>query len=83
MMQQSIVCTAIPSLGRLVVELQPEVNAFAITDQHGVRKADTYAPPSFDHRFPSEYARKNKLGTPIPRSLDEGKFQATQKVLLV
>lgn len=62
MMHFSVICTAIPSLGRLIVELQPEVNAFAITQQHGLRNSDKYAISSFGHGFPSDYVRKNKLG---------------------
>jgi len=62
MMNSSIICTAIPSLGRLIVELQPEVNAFAITERHGVRSSDKYALSSFGHRFPKDYVRNNRLG---------------------
>ncbi|KAH8594760.1 hypothetical protein B0O99DRAFT_687537 [Bisporella sp. PMI_857] len=62
MMNLSIICTAIPSLGRLIVELQPEVNAFAITERHGLRSSDKYAVSSFGHRFPAEYIRGNRLG---------------------
>jgi hypothetical protein len=61
-MHFSIICTAIPALGRLIVELQPEVNAFAITEQHGVRNADKYALSSFGHRFPQQYLIDNRLG---------------------
>jgi len=59
-MHFSVICTTIPSLGRLIVELQPEVNAFAITARHGVKNSDQYALSSFGHRFPSDYVRKNK-----------------------
>jgi hypothetical protein len=62
MMNFSIMCTAIPSLGRLIVELQPEIQAFAITEQHGLRNTDKYALSSFGHRFPSDYVRNNRLG---------------------
>ena len=62
MMHFSIICTAIPSLGRLIVELQPKVNAFAITEHHGIKNSDKYALSSFGHRFPNDYVRKNKLG---------------------
>ncbi|RHZ50505.1 uncharacterized protein CDV56_102743 [Aspergillus thermomutatus] len=36
MVNLSIITTAIPSLGRLIVELQPSLNVFAITERHGV-----------------------------------------------
>lgn len=65
MMNFSIMCTAIPSLGRLIVELQPEVNAFAITEQHGLRSADKYALSSFGHRFPNAYVINNRLGAHV------------------
>lgn len=70
MMNFSIICTAIPSLGRLIVELQPEVNAFAITEQHGLRNTDKYALSSFGHRFPNSYVVSNRLGghTSVTRS---------------
>lgn len=61
-MNFSIICTAIPSLGRLIVELQPEVNAFAITEQHGLRNNDKYTFNSFGHRFQPEYVANNRLG---------------------
>src|SRR3954468_14454773 len=62
MMNFSIICTAIPSLGRLIVELQPEVNAFAITEQHGLRNNEKYALSSVGHRFQREYVGNNRLG---------------------
>jgi len=62
MMNMSIICTAIPSLGRLIVELQPEVNAFAITEQHGLRNNDKYALSSFGHRFQRDCFVNNRLG---------------------
>jgi len=62
MMNFSIICTAIPSLGRLIVELQPEVNAFAITEQHGLRNSDKYALSSFGHRFQRDNVVNNRLG---------------------
>lgn len=61
MLNLSIICTAIPSLGRLIVELQPEVNAFAITEQHGIRNSDNYA-FSFGHRFTRDFVANNRLG---------------------
>lgn len=62
-MNLSIIATAIPSLGRLIVELQPNINAFAITEQHGLRSADKYALSSFAGRFPHDFALENNLGT--------------------
>jgi len=62
MMNFSIICTAIPSLGRLIVELQPEVNAFAITENHGLRNNDKYALNSFGPRFRRDYIVNNRLG---------------------
>jgi hypothetical protein len=61
-MNFSIICTAIPSLGRLIVELQPEVNAFAITEQHGIRNNDQYDFSPSGHRRPLDYVRNNSLG---------------------
>jgi hypothetical protein len=61
-MHLSIIFTAIPSLGRLLVELQPAVNAFAITEQHGVRSHDKYALSSLAGRFPQDYVISNRLG---------------------
>lgn len=63
MMNLSLIATAIPSLGRLIVELQPNVNAFAITEQHGMRTSDKYALSSFAGRFPQDYTLENNLGT--------------------
>jgi hypothetical protein len=66
MMNISIICTAIPSLGRFIVELSPEVNAFAITERHGVSRRESesrYAfNSSFGHRFKQDYVLSNKLG---------------------
>jgi hypothetical protein len=63
MMNLSIIATAIPSLGRLIFELQPKVNAFAITEQHGMRTSDKYALSSFGGRFPQGYTLEDNLGT--------------------
>jgi hypothetical protein len=63
MMNLSIIATAIPSLGRLIVELQPNVNAFAITEQHGMRNSDKYGLSSFAGRLPQKYTLENSLGT--------------------
>jgi hypothetical protein len=62
MMNLSIMCTAIPSLGRLIVELQPAVNTFAITEHHGMSRGNKYILSSFAGRVPREYATNNKLG---------------------
>lgn len=68
MINGSIMATAIPSLGRLAVELQPSVNAFAITEHHGIRardKYDKYALSSLASGYPQNYsyAVENRLGT--------------------
>ena len=75
MMNLSIMCTAIPSLGRLIVELQPTVNTFAITEQHGISKRNKYIFSSFAGRVPREYATSNKLGghTSILGGRDRGR----------
>lgn len=62
-MNLSLIATALPSLGRLIVELQPAVNAFAITEQHGLRNGDKYALSSFAGRFPQDYTLENNVGT--------------------
>ena len=62
MMNLSIIATAIPSLGRLLVELQPNINAFAITEQHGMRTSHKYALSFFARRFPEEYMLADDLG---------------------
>lgn len=63
MMNSSIICTAIPSLGRLILELQPTINAFAITEHHGNARNDhRYIFSSFAGRVPREYAVTNRLG---------------------
>jgi hypothetical protein len=75
MMNLSIIATAIPSLGRLIVELQPAVNAFAITEHHGLR-GDKYALSSFGGRFPRHYATENRLGTHTSVRGSNGKSHA-------
>ncbi|KAK9645791.1 hypothetical protein V6Z96_007111 [Aspergillus fumigatus] len=50
MMNLSIITTAIPSLGRLMIELQPSHNAFAITERHGF-SGDKYAISSLSGHF--------------------------------
>jgi hypothetical protein len=62
MMNLSIMCAAIPSLGRLIIELQPTVNTFAITQHHGLSRNDRYILSSIAGRVPREYAVNNKLG---------------------
>jgi len=62
MMNFSVICTAIPSLGRLIVELQPEVNAFAITEHHGVRNNGVNALNSFGQRFHRDCITSNRPG---------------------
>lgn len=61
-MNLSVMCTAIPSLGRLIIELQPAVNTFAITEHHGLSGNNKYILSSFAGRVPREYATNNKLG---------------------
>jgi hypothetical protein len=63
MMNLSIITAAIPSLGRLMVELQPDVNAFAITEHHGGPSSQEYVFSSFAGRFERDYAIDNNLGT--------------------
>lgn len=50
MMHFSIIATALPSLGRVMIELQPTVNAFAITNRHGLRSNDKFGTLSFIHQ---------------------------------
>lgn len=76
MMNVSIFCTAIPSLGRLIVDLQPEINAFAITERHGSsnKTGDQYALPSvLGHRFKlsNRGVHMSVLGRPISRDETE------------
>jgi len=61
-MNLSIMCTAIPSLGRLIIELQPAVNAFAITENHGLSRNKKSILSSSTGRVAREYATNNKLG---------------------
>ncbi len=61
-MNLSIICAAIPSLGRLIIELQPTVNTFAITQHHGLSRNDRYILSSIAGRVPRDYAVNNKLG---------------------
>lgn len=68
MMNMSIFSTALPSLGRLIVDMQPDVHTFAITNQHrgannNTRPGDRYAfTNTFGHRFSPEYVKSNSLG---------------------
>lgn len=59
----SIIATSIPSLGRLAHELQPNVNAFAMTENHGIRSRDKYTISSLANHYPRETAEQNMLGT--------------------
>jgi hypothetical protein len=59
----SIIATSIPSLGRLAHELQPNVNAFAMTENHGLRSRDKYTISSLANHYPRETAEQNMLGT--------------------
>jgi hypothetical protein len=65
MMNVSIFSTALPSLGRLIVDFQPDVNTFAITDRQRThnRPGDRYAfTNTFGHRFSPEYVKNQSLG---------------------
>lgn len=65
-MNISIFSTALPSLGRLLVDFQPDVNTFAITNQQRARNnkpGERYAfTNTFGHRFSPEYVKSNGLG---------------------
>lgn len=61
-MHLSIIFTAVPSIGRLLVELQPAVNAFAITELHGARSHDKWVLSSLAGRFQRDYVAENRLG---------------------
>lgn len=58
----SIIFTAVPSIGRLLVELQPAVNAFAITELHGARSHDKWVLSSLAGRFKQDFVADNRLG---------------------
>jgi hypothetical protein len=65
MMNMSIFSTALPSLGRLIVDFQPDVNTFAITDRQRTnnRPGDRYVfTNTFGHRFGQEYLKNSSLG---------------------
>ncbi|KAF4160434.1 hypothetical protein CNMCM6069_008784 [Aspergillus lentulus] len=62
MMNLSIITTAIPSLGRLMIELQPSHNAFAITERHGF-SGDKYAISSLSGHFVRDHTINDGLGT--------------------
>ncbi|KAH1284734.1 hypothetical protein KXW28_000846 [Aspergillus fumigatus] len=62
MMNLSIITTAIPSLGRLMIELQPSHNAFAITERHGF-SGDKYAISSLSGHFVRDHTINEGLGT--------------------
>lgn len=65
-MNVSIFSTALPSLGRLIVDFQPDVNTFAITDRQRTRNArpgDKYVfTNTFGQRFGNEYLKNQSLG---------------------
>jgi hypothetical protein len=65
MMNLSIMATAIPSLGRFAIELQPTVNAFALTEQHGLRSnTDKYVLSSIGGGRYGPFSNKDtRLGT--------------------
>lgn len=63
-MNISIIATSIPSLGRLAVELQPTIGAFAMTENHGIRNRDKYALSSLGNQYPHQmFGGHNRLGT--------------------
>jgi hypothetical protein len=62
-MNMSIIATSIPSLGRLAVELQPNIGAFAMTENHGVRSRDKYALSSLGNQYPHQIFAQQRLGT--------------------
>lgn len=62
-MNISIIATSIPSLGRLAVELQPNIGAFAMTENHGIRGRDKYALSSIGNQYPHQMFGQNRLGT--------------------
>ncbi|PTU24174.1 hypothetical protein P175DRAFT_0469887 [Aspergillus ochraceoroseus IBT 24754] len=74
MMNFSIITTAIPSLGRLIVEMQPSLNAFAITERHGF-SGDKYAISSLSGHFSRNHAMNDDLGT---RSSVHGPLQSSK-----
>jgi hypothetical protein len=67
MMNMSVFSTALPSLGRLIVDMQPDVQTFAITNQHrgasNTKLGDRYTfTNTFGHRFSPDYVKSNSLG---------------------
>jgi hypothetical protein len=65
MMNVSIFSTALPSLGRLIVDFQPDVNTFAITDRqraHNQLGSKYTFTNTFGHRFNRDYVKSNGLG---------------------
>jgi hypothetical protein len=63
MMNLSVITTAVPSLSRLAVELQPNIDAFATTEQHSLRSLDKYTLISFVSSHPHKYAVEGRLRT--------------------
>lgn len=66
MMNVSIFSTALPSLGRLIVDFQPDIGTFAMTDRkrpHNNKAGEHYAfANTFGHRFSPEYVMSHNLG---------------------
>jgi hypothetical protein len=67
MMNMSICSTALPSLGRLIVDFQPNLNTFAITNmQRPVKVGDKYAyTNSFSQHFNADYGLGNTVQTSV------------------
>jgi hypothetical protein len=67
MMNISICSTALPSLGRLIVDFQPNVNTFAVTNmQRPTKIGDKYAyTNSFTQRFNPDYVLGNTVQTSV------------------
>lgn len=80
-MNLSIITTAIPSLGRLMIELQPSRNAFAITERHGFA-GDRYAISSVSGHFVRDHTMNEGLGTHASihgqRQAQKGDSESTQ-----
>lgn len=86
-MHLAIIFTAVPSIGRLLVELQPAVNAFAITSLHGARRtvkeqgviADEWALSSFAGKWQRDYVEDHRLGVETTVISVKGKGRATER----
>lgn len=80
-MNISIIATSIPSLGRLAVELQPNVGAFAMTENHGVRGRDKYALSSFGNQYTHQvFDQNNRIGmhTSVHGSAEAGDTESME-----